>query len=206
MVLIFDYGIGNLNSISNMLLKLGVQSKISNKEEDVILSDKIILPGVGSFEYGIEKIKSLSSFSVLEREVIENKKPILGVCLGAQLLFKNSEEGNNPKGLGWIDGSIQKFNSDFFSGNEKIPHMGWNRVRILKQSNLLLGLDIYSRYYFVHSYHMVVNNKEDALLKTTYGYEFVSAVERENILGVQFHPEKSHKFGLKLYANFIHNY
>jgi glutamine amidotransferase len=206
MVLIFDYGIGNLNSIANMLKKVGVQSKISNREDDVILSDKIILPGVGSFEYGMNKLKNLPSFSVLEHEVIENKKPILGVCLGAQLLFKSSEEGNNPKGLGWIDGSIQKFNSDRFSGTEKIPHMGWNRVKLMKQSSLLLGLDEYSRYYFVHSYHMKVNNTEDILLKTNYGYEFVSAVERGNVIGVQFHPEKSHKFGLKLYGNFVNNY
>lgn len=206
MVLIFDYGIGNLTSIANMLKKVGVQSKISNAEKDVLSASKIILPGVGSFEYGINKLKSLPSFSVLEQEVIYNKKPILGVCLGAQLLFQSSEEGNNPKGLGWIDGHIHKFNSNSFSQNEKIPHMGWNWVKMIKQSNLLTGLDQHARFYFVHSYHMLVNNSDDILLKTNYGYEFVSAVEKGNILGVQFHPEKSHKFGLKLYSNFVNNY
>jgi glutamine amidotransferase len=206
MVLIFDYGIGNLTSIANMLKKIGVHSEISNSEDHVLKAEKIILPGVGSFEYGINMLKKMPSFSALEYEILNNKKPILGVCLGAQLLFKSSEEGNNPKGLGWIDGSIQKFSSDKFLGVEKIPHMGWNWVKKIKKSKLLEGLDEESRYYFVHSYHMVVNNTEDILLETNYGYEFVSAVEKENILGVQFHPEKSHKFGLKLYSNFINNY
>lgn len=206
MILIIDYGIGNLTSIANMLKKAGAECKISNKEEDILRSNKIILPGVGSFEYGIDKLKSMSSFPTLENEIINNKKPLLGVCLGAQLLFNSSEEGNNAKGLGWIDGSIQRFKEKQFVLEEKVPHMGWNLVEKAKESKLLEGIDEHSRFYFVHSYHMLANDPKDILLKTTYGYEFVSAVEKGNILGVQFHPEKSHKFGLKLYSNFVNNY
>ncbi|MNK10373.1 Imidazole glycerol phosphate synthase subunit HisH 1 [compost metagenome] len=205
MILIYDYGVGNLTSIANMLKKAGAKSKISNEEEDVLSADKIILPGVGSFEYGINKLRELSSFAILEREVIQHKKPILGVCLGAQLLFNSSEEGNNPKGLGWIDGEIKKFDETHFKNGEKVPHMGWNWVRQKKESKLLEGLDD-ARFYFVHSYHMKPFNSEDILLRTEYGYPFISAVEKENVIGVQFHPEKSHKFGLKLYQNFVKNY
>lgn len=206
MILIIDYGVGNLTSIANMLKKAGAESKISNNEEDILKADKIILPGVGSFEYGMDKLKNMSSFQILENEILSNKKPVLGVCLGAQLLFKSSEEGNHPQGLGWIDGTIQKFREQEFAAGEKIPHMGWNLVEQKKESKLLQGLDEHSRFYFVHSYHMLANNPDDVLMKTSYGYEFVSAVEKGNILGVQFHPEKSHKFGLKLYSNFVNNY
>ena len=134
MIVIIDYGIGNLASIANMLKKAGAECKISNRKEDIVEADKIILPGVGSFEYGIDMLKNLASFEVLEDEVINNKKPILGVCLGAQLLFNSSEEGNQPKGLGWIDGTIQKFQDQNFARGEKIPHMGWNWIQKLKES------------------------------------------------------------------------
>lgn len=205
MILIFDYGVGNLTSISNMLNKIGEKSIISNRKDDVIEADKIILPGVGSFEYGMNKLKATDSFSTLNDEVLRNKKPVLGICLGAQLLFERSQEGNSPRGLGWIKGEIVKFDTSLFSSGEKVPHMGWGFIKVMKSSRLLDGMDK-SRFYFVHSYHMIVSNKEDALLESYYGYSFTSAVERENIVGVQFHPEKSHKFGLQLYSNFVNNF
>ncbi|MBL1410345.1 imidazole glycerol phosphate synthase subunit HisH [Sphingobacterium faecale] len=205
MILIFDYGVGNLASIANMLKKVGVKSKISNDEKDLVEADKIILPGVGSFEYGIKKLRSLSSFPRLEHEVIVNKKPLLGICLGAQLLFEESEEGG-IEGLSWIKGNVVRFEESKLVNNEKVPHMGWNYVTALKDSKLLNGLGDKARFYFVHSYHFKVFNLNDSLLLTEYGYEFVAAVEKDNIMGVQFHPEKSHKFGLKLLHNFVKNY
>jgi len=206
MITIIDYEIGNLASIRNMLRKIGYDSVISSDINDIVKADKLILPGVGSFEYGMKKLKSMSYFSLLEKRVLVDKVPILGVCLGAQLLLDSSEEGGESKGLGWISGRVIKFDEKKLSGDEKIPHMGWNRVKGLKESKLLKGLDINSRFYFVHSYHMICTNSDDMLLETNHGYSFVSGVERDNILGVQFHPEKSHKFGMKLYDNFISNY
>lgn len=205
MILIFDYGVGNLASIANMLKKVGVKSKISNDEQDLAAADKIILPGVGSFEYGMGQLKSLPSFLKLEEEVLVKKKPLLGICLGAQLLFEKSDEGD-AVGLGWVKGTVVRFDDSRFVHNEKVPHMGWNYVKSMKGSTLLNGFDEKVRFYFVHSYHFKLDNVNDGLLSTEYGYEFVAAVEHGNILGVQFHPEKSHKFGLQLLSNFVNNY
>lgn len=202
MILIYDYGVGNLASIANMLKKIGAQCKISNSEEDLVEAEKIILPGVGSFEYGIGKLKSLSSFSKLEEEVLVKKKPILGICLGAQLLFDQSDEGG-VNGLGWIKGRVVRFDSSKFLQTEKVPHMGWNYVQAMKSSYLLNGFDEKFRFYFVHSYHFELEDSNNALLSTVHSYKFVSAVENKNIFGVQFHPEKSHKYGMKLFKNFI---
>ncbi|MFH6937385.1 imidazole glycerol phosphate synthase subunit HisH [Flavobacterium sp. FlaQc-30] len=206
MVTIIDYGIGNLTSIKNMLKKVGSNSIISSDIDEISKADKLILPGVGSFEYSIKKLRSMDYFSVLEEKVLIDHTPVLGVCLGAQLLMDVSEEGAETPGLGWIKGKVLKFDKSKLGAIDKIPHMGWNEVTSVKDSKLTLGFDVDPRFYFVHSYHMVCDNANDALFQTTYGYPFVSGVERDNILGVQFHPEKSHKFGMKLYSNFVNNY
>lgn len=206
MIVIIDYGVGNLNSIKNMVKKVGFKSEITSDIDLISSATKFILPGVGSFEYGIKKLRSMPYFSVLQDKVLLNKTPIIGVCLGAQLLFEESEEGNSVKGLGWIAGKIKKFNIQDKNLELKVPHMGWNYVKPLKESRLLNNLNQNSRFYFVHSYHFECEEKGVELLETNYGYPFISAVEKGNIIGVQFHPEKSHKFGMQLYSNFLNNY
>ena len=205
MVLI-DYGAGNIKSIQNMLKKIGVASIISNDIEDIKRADKLILPGVGHFDYGMKKLRSAGLIEVLNQKVKEDKCPILGICLGAQLLGDSSEEGSE-QGLGWISMDIVKFDKSRMADKLKIPHMGWNRLSKVVNSKqqkgeLFEGLGEDARFYFVHSYHMKPKNEDYVLGKTVYGYQFVSAVQYENIYGVQFHPEKSHIYGMKLLRNF----
>ena len=206
MVTIIDYGVGNLNSIKNMLKKIGVDSVISSQSTDIENAEKLILPGIGSFEYGMKKLRSSEFFQSLQQKVLQNKTPILGVCLGAQLLLNGSEEGQPVEGLGWIDGKAVRFDQDKMADNFKVPHMGWNELTIKKESTLFTNMYPDQRYYFVHSYHMVCNQQADILAESNYSYNFVAAVEKQHIVGVQFHPEKSHKFGMKLYENFIKFY
>jgi glutamine amidotransferase len=206
MVTIIDYGVGNLNSIKNMLKKIGVDSVISSQTADIENAEKLILPGIGSFEYGMKKLRNAEFFASLQQKVLQNKTPILGVCLGAQLLFNGSEEGLPVEGLGWIEGKSVRFNQDKMADNFKVPHMGWNELIIKKESRLFTDARPDHRYYFVHSYHMVCYQEADILAESNYSYNFVAAVEKQNVIGVQFHPEKSHKFGMKLYENFIKFY
>lgn len=202
MITIINYNAGNIKSIQNMLKRIGAKSCISSHVEEIEQAEKLILPGVGHFDYGMNNLKQSGLIEVLNKKVVEQKTPILGICLGAQLLGNRSEEGVE-KGLGWIDMDIVKFDKAKMGDNLKIPHMSWNEVSIKKNSKLMLGLDDESRFYFVHSYHMRCNDENNILANTFYGYEFTSAVEKENIFGVQFHPEKSHKFGMKLLENFV---
>lgn len=200
MITIVDYGLGNLASIKNMLKKIHISSVITSDPNLIANSTKLILPGVGSFDFGMEQLKQLNLISILNQKVLIEKTPILGICLGMQLLTKRSEEGV-LSGLGWIDAETIKF--DFPSHlNLKVPNMGWNEVSIQKKSRLTQNLENNSRFYFVHSYYVKCNIEEDALLKTNYGIEYTCAIEKENIFGVQFHPEKSHKFGMHILNNF----
>lgn len=202
MVLILDYKTGNLGSLLNMLKKIGVFALISAKEEDIKKAEKFILPGVGAFDRGMKNLKNSGFLPLITEKVMKNKVPVLGICLGMQLFGQSSEEGK-LKGLGWIEAEIIKFR--FQGGNRdlKIPHMGWNEISPQKNDPLLDGLDEKSRFYFAHSYHLVCKNKENILATTNYGYDFSSIVRKDNIWGVQFHPEKSHKFGMKLLKNFV---
>ncbi len=202
MITIINYNAGNIKSIQNMLKRIGVKSCISSKPEEIEQAEKLILPGVGHFDYGMRNLQESGLIGVLNKKVVADKVPLLGICLGAQLLGNRSEEGVLA-GLGWIDMDIVKFDKAKMGESLKIPHMSWNEINIKKDSNLLTGLDNESRFYFVHSYHMKCNDENDVLTNTNYGYEFTSAVEKENIFGVQFHPEKSHKFGMRLLENFI---
>jgi len=198
MIAIINYNLGNPKSIKNMLGYLGVDSMISSDPNEIALADRLILPGVGHFKHGIEQLDKLNLFEVLNQEVLIKKKPILGICLGMQLMTKHSEEGD-CNGLGWLDATTRKFQ---ISDTLKVPHMGWNDVHYKKDSKLTEDFSADPRYYFVHSYQVQCNQEADVLGTTTYGYEFVAAFEHENIYGVQFHPEKSHKYGMELLRNF----
>ncbi len=206
MIVIVDYGMGNLGSILNMLRRIGSEARISSKVEDIEKAGKLILPGVGAFDHGMEKICGLGLQPVLNERVIVRKTPVLGICLGMQLLTRKSEEGRLP-GLGWLDAETVRFRfSNGFSGM-RIPHMGWNTIRVERPNPLLAGLEAgmggEPRFYFVHSYHLTCNQREDCLAVTPYGYDFASIVQRENIYGTQFHPEKSHRYGMKILENFV---
>lgn len=192
---------GNLNSVKKTFERLKVDALISSKPKDIKDSDKLILPGVGHFGKAMSNLRELDLLDCLNEEVIVGKKTILGICLGMQLLAKKSEEGN-ADGLGWIDSEVTKFNvSDKL--RYKVPHMGWNRISIKKDSLLMKDIPDFSEFYFVHSYHMKVNDEADRLNETEYEYPFTSAVEKDNIFGVQYHPEKSHDAGAQLMQNFI---
>jgi len=201
MITIIDYGIGNLMSISNMLKRIGTVSVMSNLAEDIEKADKLILSGVGNFDYGITKLNESGLIPIIERRVFEDKIPILGICLGAQLMTKRSDEGK-VIGLGWVDAETISFDKSKFTNNEKIPHMSWNNVNSKKECVLFNDMPQEPRFYFVHSYHLKMNNPEDVWLTSNYGYEFCAAYQHENIFATQFHPEKSHKFGMKLLENF----
>lgn len=199
MTTIINYNLGNPKSIKNMLAYLGFNSKISSEHADIASAERLILPGVGYFQHGMEQLEQLGLIDVLNKEVLENKKPILGICLGMQLLTKHSEEGN-LSGLGFVDARTKKF--ELKDATLKVPHMGWNTVEYKKDSQINTGLSINPRYYFVHSYFVDCANVDDILCIAQYGQEFVAGFQHENIFGLQFHPEKSHKFGMELLANF----
>lgn len=205
MITIINYGVGNLGSIKNMLKKAGVKSRISSTEEEIAEAEKLILPGVGAFDYGMSQLKKAPYFETLNKRVQEDKIPVLGICLGAQLLTEGSEEGE-LKGLGWIKGRTIKFREEKMNQTLKVPHMGWNEVNTQKESKLFEEMYEEPRFYFVHTYHIECEDDQDVLVRSTYGYDFIAGVENENVVGVQFHPEKSHKFGLKLLTNFANNY
>jgi len=201
-IVILNYGMGNLGSIQNMLKHIGVESIISNNITDIENADKLVLSGVGSFDTGMKNISDLGFVSVLNNKVLNEKTPILGICLGMQLFAESSEEGVLP-GLGWINADTVKFNFEPGLSKLKIPHMGWNLVNVQKDSILFGEMLEDSRFYFVHSYHLCCKDGEDTVSTTNYGYDFPSAIEKENIFGVQFHPEKSHKYGMRLLKKFV---
>lgn len=202
MVTIVDYKVGNLGSIQNMLKKIGTPALITSNPEEIAKAEKLILPGVGAFDSGINSLKEHNLWDVLNDKVLREKTPVLGICLGMQLLCNGSEEGKE-KGLGWIDADVIRFNPT--NKKLKTPHMGWNYTRAVKDS--LLFEDMYEdpKFYFVHSYYVKAND-ESSIAQTDYEITFDAALEKANVLGTQFHPEKSHKFGMKLLENFIQNY
>lgn len=204
-VTIIDYGVGNLGSIQNMLKKLGAQSEIASDANAVERATKIILPGVGAFDAGMTQLNQSGLRAPLDTAVLQKKVPVAGICLGMQLMTEGSEEGALP-GLGWVSAKTMRFVP---SPNEimKIPHMGWSHVTKAKSSPVLDLLEDESRFYFVHSYHVGCSNHEDVLLTAQYGsVRFDAAFEHENILGFQFHPEKSHRFGMTLLKAFLEKY
>jgi glutamine amidotransferase len=202
-IVVIDYGVGNLGSVLNMLKKVGATNiKLSNKESDILSADKIILPGVGAFDHGMRKLRENGIDEILRQVALEQTAEVMGICLGMQLLTEGSEEGKLP-GLGLISGVAKKFDKERYK-HLKIPHMGWNIVNPKKKHYILENLPQESRYYFVHSYYVSCNDSDDILMTTQYGNEFVSSFQKNNIIGCQFHPEKSHRFGIQLFSNFVH--
>lgn len=199
MIVIVNYGLGNLGSIQNMLKKIGVKSTISSEHSVIASADKLILPGVGNFGKGMQELEKKGLKDVLCKKVLVDKIPILGICLGMQLMTNRSEE-SDIKGLGWIKADTLKFRFD--NVNMKVPHMGWNTVNVSNGNKILAESNEEIRFYFVHSYYVKVQDEKNSIAKTIYGLEFDSAFNMQNIYGVQFHPEKSHKFGMLLLKNF----
>jgi glutamine amidotransferase len=201
MITIINYGSGNINAIGNIYDSLNIPFKIANNPSQVENSEKIILPGVGAFDETISMLDESGFRKILDEEVLSKKVPVIGICVGMQILAKSSEEGTLP-GLGWIDGVVKKIDKSILMHKPKVPHLGWNSVNIKKDSKLLEGIDEEEGFYFLHSYYFECNNQNDILSTTNYGKEFSSAVNNNNIYGVQFHPEKSHHNGVKLLQNF----
>lgn len=209
---IIDYGAGNIGSIVNMIRKLGGKAELVSTPEQVRQASKLILPGVGHFDFGMKTLNDSGLVEPMGDAVIKRGIPILGICLGAQLMTRDSREGNLP-GLGWFDARVKSFREEWQklsldvpeAGKSKLrtPHMGWNYVVPSKKNELLNSLPDESRFYFVHSYFIECERPEEVLLQTNYGITFASGLHRDNIYAVQFHPEKSHSFGLKLFQNYL---
>lgn len=198
MITIVNYGMGNLGSVFNMFKRIGVEAKIVDYPDELLSAKKILLPGVGAFDNAMKRINESGFLEVLNQKALVDKVPILGICLGMQLLTRGSEEGNLA-GLGWIAADTMRFPNQ---NCLKVPHMGWNLVHPASPSSLTVNLPDEPRFYFVHSYRVHVDNESDSILKCTYGLDFDAAVQHGNIFGAQFHPEKSHKFGMRLLENF----
>ncbi len=203
LITIINYGLGNVLSIQNMLKKIGHTNVLISDDFEVLKkSDKLILPGVGHFEKGMNELEKRNLISKLNKFVIEDKKPILGICLGMQLMTHKSDEGNS-KGLGWIDAETKVFK--FETDSIKVPHMGWNEVNLINNNFFKIEIENNNtRFYFVHSYFVKCNNETNSLFQTNYGEKtFDSGFINKNIMGVQFHPEKSHLFGMEFFRKFI---
>ncbi len=201
MIAIVDYGIGNIQSIRNMLTKLNVPCCLASTRNALSQAAGIILPGVGTFDEGILKLKNSGLLPGIEEEVFKNGKPILGICLGMQMMMSSSEEGSS-RGLDWIGGEVRRFPHMVGGYTLRIPHIGWGKVKVMKTSELTSSLSSSSRFYFVHSYYVTCEDRSTVLLESEYGIKFDSSIGRDNIYGVQFHPEKSHDFGLEILRSF----
>ncbi len=201
MIIVVDYGMGNLRSIEYKLQKEGVAAAVSSDPAQIRRADKLILPGVGYFSKGMQNLSERGLTEALTEAVMEEGKPVMGICLGMQLFTRWSEEGDAP-GLGWIEADTRRFDFSAQAGGLTVPHVGWETLTAKKKHRLLDGVETGQRFYFTHSYHVVCERAEDVLTSSRYGYEFVSSVQHGNICGTQFHPEKSHRRGFQMILNF----
>jgi glutamine amidotransferase len=203
MIAIIDTGIVNVGSVRNMLMHIGASEPVITNDKAIVQqATKIVLPGIGHFDEAVKKLHQLDLFEVLNQKVIMQKTPILGICLGMQLITKRSEEGK-LKGFGWIDADTVKFNFLNQDKQIRLPHMGWNTLKITQENTILESSYSEARYYFVHTYHVKCNCQKDVMATSTYGVEFHAAICKDNIMGTQFHPEKSHKYGMEIFKRFI---
>jgi len=203
-ITIVNYGVGNLGSIQNMLKKIGANYIVSSSPKDIERAEKILLPGVGAYDAAIKNLHEQNYFEILNKRVAHDKVPILGICLGMQLLTESSDEGQEP-GFGWIKGTTKKFDLKEHEDDLKVPHMGWNFINPTQESPLIAEMDENYRFYFVHSYYVECSDKKNVIATASHGTQFDAIIQNENVFGAQFHPEKSHKFGMKLLTNFANN-
>lgn len=201
MITIIDYGSGNISAIANIYKRLNIKYKIAQHPEEIIGSEKLFLPGVGAFDETMIHLTKNGFKEAMDEEVLKNKIPIFGICVGMQVLGNSSDEGGLP-GLGYINGVVKKFDETVISDKTKLPHMGWNTIQEKHNSSLLENIDFKIGFYFLHSYYFECKNSSDVLATTFYGENFASVIANSNIFGVQFHPEKSHKNGVNLLKNF----
>lgn len=205
MIAVIDYGMGNLRSIAKALEEVGGEVLVTSDRKDIAKADRIVFPGVGAFGDGMKNLRERDLLPVLEEEIMKNKKPFLGICLGMQLLACKSEEFGEHEGLGWIDADVIRFKFPDVTGDEKlrVPHVGWNTVKFTQSHPLLEDIDKEADFYFVHSYHFVPASQDVVIGTCDHGGDFVAAISQENIFATQFHPEKSQQDGLKMLENFI---
>jgi glutamine amidotransferase len=201
MIAIIDYGLGNIQSFFNLYKKLNIPVEVANTSRQLESAERLILPGVGSFDWAMHRLNDSGLRDTLDHLVIQKKMPVLGICVGMQMMAKNSEEGS-AAGLSWFDAEVKKFNSTSFDAQRPLPHMGWNNVNSKRSSLLFYNMAPETRFYFLHSFFFSANDPEDIVGFSNYGTSFACAVERGNVFGVQFHPEKSHGQGLQLLKNF----
>jgi glutamine amidotransferase len=205
MPVIIDYGVGNIGSIMNMIRKVGGNAKIGVNIDDIARADMLILPGVGAFDSGINHLRASGLVDVLNQRVLDDKVPVLGICLGAQLMTQSSEEGVE-KGLGWLDALTIRMNFTDVPGKWPLPNVGWRNVISKNGYTMLDGIDEMPRFYFVHSYYLAPNDPDIVSMKTHYGFDFACGLRKDNIHCAQFHPEKSHAFGMQFFQNFLRTY
>ena len=200
MITIIDYGVGNIRAYINLYERININIKVAYNATDLKNATKIILPGVGAFDYAMTRLNSSGMRERITELVLDKKIPIIGICVGMQMLGDKSEEGELP-GLGWIPGKVMQFDSSVLSSERRLPHMGWNNISH-DNDNLFNAIDLNNRFYFLHSYYFKCKNEENILATTDFGTNFTSAIKKDNIYGVQFHPEKSHNNGVQLLKNF----
>lgn len=201
MITIIDYGLGNVLAFVNVYNRLNIPISVAKSSSDLRNATRLILPGVGSFDHAMRQLDQSGMRQVVEQLVMHEKMPVLGICVGMQMLANSSDEGELP-GLGWIDGQVKKFELSTMPPGTNLPHMGWNDVIPVAEGGLFKGLELESRFYFLHSFYFDCNQKSNVLAVSDYGGNFSCAVRQENVYGVQFHPEKSHHFGSQLLKNF----
>ena len=201
MITLIDYGVGNIFAFQNVYKRLDIPTKIAKSSQDLVDVQKLILPGVGSFDYAMSQLNASGMRENLDELVLEKKVPVIGICVGMQMMGNRSDEGK-LEGLKWIDSEILRFDENFIQQRTKLPHMGWNDVTPINNQPLFNGLEKDAIFYFLHSFYFKCNNPTDSIAFSEYGISFSSAVNRDNVYGIQFHPEKSHQYGEKLLYNF----
>jgi glutamine amidotransferase len=201
MITLIDYGVGNIFAFQNVYKRLDIPTKIAKTSQDLIDAKKLILPGVGSFDYAMTQLNATGMREKLDELVLEKKVPVIGICVGMQMMGNRSDEGK-LEGLKWIDSEILKFDENLIQQRTKLPHMGWNDVAPINNHPLFIGLEKDAIFYFLHSFYFKCKNETESIATSEYGISFSSAVNRDNIYGIQFHPEKSHQYGEKLLYNF----
>lgn len=201
MISIIDYGLGNIQAIANIYKRLDIPASFATTADDLARAERIILPGVGAFDWAMARLNESGMRATLDRLVVEERMPVLGICVGMQMMAKRSDEGASD-GLGWVNADVRRFDPALRNADIHLPHMGWNDVAPRAGDPLFAGLETDARFYFLHSYYFAPREAEDILAQTDYGGSFACAVRRDNVLGVQFHPEKSHQWGIQLLKNF----